>query len=49
MFALTRDKRDAAPAVLTKNYPYDPEVVCQRQFRPLDYTRAFIRDGFINP
>jgi len=45
---LTRDEADAAAAVLTQNYPFAPELVSARRFRPTDYTRVFIRDGFVD-
>jgi 5-methylcytosine-specific restriction endonuclease McrA len=38
----------AASAILDVDYPFAPEVVSKRRFRPLDYTRVFIRDGFMD-
>lgn len=46
--ALTSDGTEAAAAVLNEHYPFAPEVVSKRRFRPLDYTRVFIRDGFVD-
>ncbi|MDF0645284.1 MAG: hypothetical protein P0111_14740 [Nitrospira sp.] len=46
--ALTNDNSDGAASILEGDYPFAPELVIKRRFRPLDYTRVFIRDGFID-
>jgi hypothetical protein len=42
-----RGSSDAA-AILEKRYPFAPERVTRRRFRPLEYSRGFIRDGFVD-
>lgn len=37
-----------AALILERNYPFAPEDVTKRRFNPLDYTRVFIRDGFVD-
>ena len=38
----------AAAALLDRQYPFRPEGIIRRRFRPLEYTRVFIRDGFLD-
>ena len=46
--ALANGDSGAAESMLQRNYPFAPELVTKRRFRPLDYTRVFIRDGFVD-
>jgi hypothetical protein len=46
--ALIASGTEAAAAILGRDYPFNPEIVVKRRFRPIDYTRVFIRDGFID-
>jgi len=46
--ALTRDGPEAAAELLNRNYPFAPAVVSKRRFQHLDYTRVFVRDGFLD-
>lgn len=46
--ALANDDSDAAASLLRNEYPFAPELVTKRKFRPLEYTRIFIRDGFVD-
>src|ERR671918_71828 len=46
--ALVQEDHRSAAAILEREYPFAPELVTKRRFRPLDYTRVFIRDGFID-
>jgi hypothetical protein len=39
---------EVATAILDGNYPFAPESVSKRRFRPLEYTRVFVRDGFLD-
>jgi 5-methylcytosine-specific restriction endonuclease McrA len=46
--ALTAGRMDSAVSILERDYPFVPELMIKRRFRPLDYTRVFIRDGFVD-
>ena len=46
--ALRDDTVEAAATILDRDYPFAPEALSKRRFRPLDYTRVFIRDGFLD-
>jgi hypothetical protein len=46
--ALKRGVRDQAISVLKRDYPFAPNPVTKRQYRPIDSTRVFVRDGFID-
>jgi hypothetical protein len=46
--ALVEGHRSAAVDLLERGYPFAPEIVTKRRFRPLKYTRTFICDGFID-
>jgi hypothetical protein len=46
--ALTHGDSSSAESILRRDYPFAPELVTKRRFRQLDYTRVFIRDGFID-
>lgn len=39
---------ESAAAILDRDYPFAAEVLTRRHFRPLEYTRAFVRDGFVD-
>jgi hypothetical protein len=39
---------DHAAAILERDYPFAPEMVTKRRFRPTEYLQVFIRDGFID-
>jgi hypothetical protein len=39
---------DAAIAVLHREYKFDPEPVIKRKYGPVESTRVFVRDGFID-
>lgn len=46
--ALLENDQRVADATLEAEYPFAPDSVTKRRFKPLDYTRVFIRDGFID-
>ncbi len=46
--ALISDGTEAAAAILDQRYPFAPELVAKRRFRPVEYARVFIRDGFVD-
>jgi hypothetical protein len=46
--ALSSGGKDAAATVLNTHYPFSRHFVWKRRFRPLEYTRVFIRDGFVD-
>ncbi len=46
--ALAAGRTDSAVSILERDYPFAPELVIKRRFRSLDYTRVFIRDGFVD-
>lgn len=39
---------DAAIAVLHREYKFDPEPITKRKYGPMESTRVFVRDGFID-
>jgi hypothetical protein len=46
--ALAEDAAARAAAILQRDYPFAPAPVTARRFRPAAYTKAFVRDGFID-
>ena len=46
--ALSDRGTDAAAAVLHGRYRFDPEPVIKRRYGPLESTRVFFRDGFVD-
>lgn len=40
--------RDQAISLLKRDYPFAPHPVTKRQYGPLESTRVFVRDGFID-
>lgn len=46
--ALVSDGTEAAAAILDESYPFAPDLVYTRRFRPVEYTRVFINDGFVD-
>ena len=46
--ALLAGHRDSASKVLGAGYPFVPAAPVERRYGPLDCTRVFIRDGFID-
>ena len=46
--ALTDDKSTEASRILNDDYPFAPEPPTKRHYGPLEATRVFIRDGFID-
>jgi 5-methylcytosine-specific restriction endonuclease McrA len=46
--ALTRGERAQAISLLKRDYPVAPNPVTKRQYGPVESTRVFIRDGFID-
>lgn len=46
--ALSNENTDAAVAILRENYPFSPEAVTTRKYGPVESTRVFIRDGFMD-
>jgi hypothetical protein len=39
---------EEATAILKSGYPFDPEPLVKRRYGPIESTRIFIRDGFID-
>jgi hypothetical protein len=37
-----------AESIIRADYPFAPAPVTARRFRPVEYTKAFVRDGFID-
>jgi hypothetical protein len=37
-----------AESLVRRDYPFDPASVTVRRFRPVQYTKTFVRDGFID-
>ena len=46
--ALTNSVRDQAVSLLKRDYPFAPHPITKRQYGPLESTRVFVRDGFID-
>lgn len=46
--ALASEDRERALSLLLRDYPFAPEAVTQRNYGPLESTRVFIRDGFLD-
>ena len=46
--ALKSGVRDQAISLLKRDYPFAPHPVTKRQHGPLESTRVFVRDGFID-
>jgi hypothetical protein len=46
--ALADRSRAEAEAIIRRDYPFDPPPVTQRRFQPLEYTKVFVRDGFLD-
>ncbi len=46
--ALMDEGRAAAEAIIRRDYPFAPVKATPRRFSMIDYTRVFIRDGFID-
>lgn len=45
---LAEGKPDSATRVLRRDYPFAPEEVTTRRYGPVESTRVFARDGFID-
>jgi hypothetical protein len=46
--ALADGAIDRAAAIVQGDYPFNPEPITRRRFRQVDYTRVFVRDGFVD-
>jgi hypothetical protein len=46
--ALGNGAIDGAKNLLKRDYPFAPQLTTRRQYGPLESTRVFIRDGFID-
>jgi hypothetical protein len=46
--ALLEGERDAAGALLGRHYPFNPAATVKRGYGPLEATRVFVRDGFVD-
>ncbi|HLT47126.1 MAG TPA: hypothetical protein VK002_07845 [Rubricoccaceae bacterium] len=46
--ALWTGSADTAKLILAEKYPYAPETITQRRYGPVESTRVFVRDGFID-
>ena len=46
--ALADGATDQAVSILQRDYPFAPQPVTRRRFRYVAYTKAFVRDGFID-
>ena len=46
--ALSGERRDEAASVACRAYPFAPEKVARREYGPVESTRVFVRDGFID-
>ena len=46
--ALSTQAEDEAVAILRARYPFAPEPITPRRYGPLESTRVFVRDGFID-
>ncbi len=45
---LTEGASDAAVRVLNRDYPFAPEEITIRRYGPVESTRVFVRDGFVD-
>jgi hypothetical protein len=46
--AVDRDELNEARLVLGREYPHVRQPIAKRRFHPLDYTRVFVRAGFVD-
>jgi hypothetical protein len=46
--ALARGDVDAATSTLKRDYPFASEPITKRQYGPVESTRVFVRDGFLD-
>ena len=46
--ALSDESRDTAVGILKEHYPFAPEEITKRRYGPVESTRVFVRDGFID-
>lgn len=46
--ALSDEDSDLAVAVLKEHYPFAPEEIAKRRYGPVESTRVFVRDGFVD-
>ena len=46
--ALARGAATDAASLLRRDYPFAPESVTERRYGPLESTRVFVRDGFLD-
>ena len=46
--ALSDEATDMAVAILKEHYPFAPEEITKRRYGPIESTRVFVRDGFID-
>jgi hypothetical protein len=46
--ALSEGSSDLAVSVLKEHYPFTPKAITKRRYSPLESTRVFVRDGFID-
>jgi hypothetical protein len=46
--ALSRGERSEAIATLRSKYPFRPETPTEHRFDPVQWTRVFLRDGFVD-
>ena len=46
--SLSAGARKDAANILRCDYPYAPEAVVPRRYGPVECTRVFVRDGFID-
>lgn len=45
---LAADALDDAASILRRDFPFSPEPITPRQYGPLESTRIFVRDGFVD-
>ena len=45
---LAADALDDAASILRRDFPFAPEPITRRQYGPLESTRIFLRDGFVD-
>ena len=46
--AVADDALDEAASLLRRDYPFAPEAVTKRRYGPVESTRVFVRDGFLD-
>lgn len=46
--ALRAGARERAVSLLKRDYPFAPEPIVKRQYGPVESTRVFVRDGFLD-